>query len=116
MTAKLLIHIYESSLLPSVEDLFGTRSVWILQDNDHKHTARITKQWLQDNEINCLRFPPQSPDINPIENLWKILEQRLTDRGSSNLQEMEEAICQEWMFLEPGICKTLVTSMSSRLQ
>ena len=45
-------------------------------DNDPKHTARIAKEWIVYNTPHMLITPPQSPDMNPIENLWAEIEKR----------------------------------------
>ena len=45
-----------------------------MQDNDSKHTSKCAQQFFQDDNINWWRTPPESPDANPIENLWHELK------------------------------------------
>ena len=64
-----LLKIYENSLLPFVKSAFpdGHR---FMQDNDHKHCHNLAKKFLKDHNINWWKTPPESPDMNPIENVW----------------------------------------------
>ncbi len=63
------------------------------QDNDAKHTAKITKEWLHNNSVTVIEWPSQSPDLNPIEHLWRDLKMAVHQRLPSNLTELER-ICR----------------------
>jgi len=47
------------------------------QDNDPKHTSHLVKNWLLNQKFQTMKWPPQSPDMNPIENLWSHVKSQL---------------------------------------
>ena len=69
MDGAMYSKIFANNLLPSVRALKMGRG-WVFQnDNDTKHTARATKEWLCKKHLNVLEWPSQSPELNSIENL-----------------------------------------------
>ncbi len=66
------------------------------QDNAPCHKAQIISDWFleHDNEFTLLKWPPQSPDLNPIEHLWDMVEREIhiMDVQLTNLQQLRDAI------------------------
>ena len=65
------LNILKNNLVQSAEKLGIKGSFHFYQDNDPKHTAGIVKEWLLYHCSRVIKTPPQSPDLNIIEN-WKL--------------------------------------------
>ena len=96
---------------------YNEREVVFQQDEHPKHTAKIVKTWLENQNFSVMKWPAQGPDMNPIENLWSILRRRLAKYNNppSGVQ-LWERTQQEWYNIEPQIIKNLIDSMPRRLK
>jgi DDE superfamily endonuclease len=117
LDAKAFVRILDANLLPSADLLFTEsprRQWWYLQNNASTHSAHITRKWLHDHGITCLDFPPYSPDLNPIENLWQHLEKRVEARAPNRMEELQDVIAEEWQNTPTDLLTKLAHSMPKR--
>ncbi len=86
-------------------------------DNAPPHRARITAEFLKSKEISVLKWPAQSPDLNPIENIWGIMSKEVYKEGKSylNCDDLWEAVQTAFNNLDPEVLKKVYESMPSRL-
>ncbi|KAG2458373.1 TCB1 transposase, partial [Polypterus senegalus] len=116
ITAEMYRDILDENLLQSALDVRLGRWFIFQRDNDPKHTAKISKEWLQDNSVNVLEWPSQSPDLNPIEHFWRDLKMAVHRRFPSNLMELGRCCKEERAKLAKDRCAKLVASYSKRLE
>jgi len=115
LTARKLIDIYQEGLLPSSKVIDDPD--WILlEDNDPKHTAKLAETWREKHNIDRITWPSNSPDLNPIENVWNIVKNKVAHLQPSTLKDLQEAIKQVWSELPRNLAQNLVLSMPNRIK
>jgi transposase len=89
-----------------------------MQDNNAPcHTANIVKDFMRENDIELLRWPAQSPDLNPIENLWAVIKKRRQKKYGlpETKAELIEQIFDIWDNIEPELVEKLANSANKRV-
>ena len=77
--------------------LLTTTSGWIFQqDNATCHTSRLVREWFNDEQITVMDWPAQSPDFNPIENLWDQIKTMVQEQNPTSVKELWTAINSAW--------------------
>jgi len=83
------------------------------QDNDPKHTNRHIENYFESRQINWWRTPPESPDLNPIENVWGTLKQYLRNTYKPrNMTELKARIERFWQSLTAEVCKQYINHLN----
>lgn len=113
---KYIKDVLETKLLPSARDIFGDGEPFIFQqDGAPCHTAKKCIKWFKEKKVEVLEWPGNSPDLNPIENLWARLKRAVAAKRPSNKRELTEAIINSWFhIITAEDLQKLVDSMPRR--
>jgi transposase len=118
MTAKRYKYVRQRLFIPFYERMrrkYGNEVV-MQEDNAPWHTAKIITKYLANKGINRMSWPPQSPDLNPIENLWKYIKTLISRRRHriSSTREMREVLKEVWTQIDGDFLLTLCDSVPRR--
>jgi hypothetical protein len=117
MKANQYCDVLENHLLPFWNRL--DQGSLFMQDGAPTHKANLTKKWLEDNKISSMDWPAQSPDLNPIENIWQQLKSALEKRVPQvkTKAELLIALQEEWAKLgEKNTLDKLIKSMPKHVR
>ncbi|CAG8622737.1 2203_t:CDS:2, partial [Scutellospora calospora] len=87
----------------------------LVQDNARPHNVKEVQKFLNSNKVHVMKWLPQSPDLNPIENLWAEVKQSIRCKERpGNLIELDALVKKAWHEIPPELCCALVTSMPNQ--
>lgn len=89
MNSDKYIDVLERKLLPEMRKLFPDNNGIFQQDLAPCHTSTKVTKYMADNNITTFQWPGNSPDLNPIENLWAIVKTRLRNRDCTQKKQAD---------------------------
>lgn len=120
-TGKQYVNVLENIYWPASQENFEARPFVLQQDNTPSHTSRIVRNYVEtvpELERGWVYQPPNSPDLNPIENVWARLKRLLRDRDLPNRATLLQAVQETWQLIneDKEFLHSLTLSMPDRLQ
>ena len=126
----LVVHIYDKTmngdkyietlklkLIPFIKKLHknGKTNLIFQQDNATVHTSLKVVKFMSDKKIEVMFWPANSPDLNPIENVWHLLKNNIGKVFITNKEELTKLILKTARSLDIQIINNLVDSMDNRI-
>ena len=112
-------HTYRQLLIDCVLPEFEASAVPLVYQHDNApcHTALSIKAFFEEKHLNVLNWPPQSPDLSPIEVLWNVLKMKMKARNPRprTKQAIIESIKEIWLLLEDNTRKSLCMAFRDRM-
>lgn len=115
ITGNLNSESYQKVLAKAFRNRYKSDMIFV-QDNARPHSAKATTDWLTKNGVNWVKdFPPYSPDLNPIENLWGIADYffRLSELKSNSC--IQNLVKRELLSVGRKHIVKLISSMPKRI-
>ena len=116
MDGKMYKDILQEHLVSSASKMGLRRSFIFQQDNDPEHTCNLVKKFINQSKINVLEWPPQSPDLNPIEHLWDEMDRKVKKSQRTSMKVFKNALKQTWDEIDSATLQNLVNSIPKRLK
>ena len=85
-------------------------------DNDPKHRSKVVKEWKEKNKIISLDWPSNSPDLNPIENIWALLKNKVKKRQNKTAEEFKKSIIDCWKEIDQEHINNTIKSIPKRIK
>jgi transposase len=116
MNGQLYCDILQKELKRSMAKFPKKIKIIYQQDLAPWHTSKIVKDKIVKLKLNVLDWAPKSPDLNPIEMLWSILDKKLASKPIYSKSALTDRLQQEWNNIDQDLCIKLVESMPERIQ
>jgi transposase len=112
------VEILRKYVVPTMHRMFPNGDGLFQEDNATPHRSKIATAFRAEKDLHILSWPAQSPDLNPIENLWAEVKKNIYKRKKkpSNLAELEKFVQKEWKAIPKCLIENLVDSMPERIQ
>lgn len=112
------IAVLDTKMLPQVHEWYPDGDFLFMHDSAPCHKAKKVTKFLQDKQIRVLEWPGNSPDLNPIENLWELLKREISRENITNKRQLIERLIEVWHRNDTITqnCLKCIQSMPRRIQ
>ncbi|RCN48164.1 hypothetical protein ANCCAN_05709 [Ancylostoma caninum] len=113
--SNIYCRVFERLYIPFNKSKYGGYAR-LVQDNAPSHISKKTKEKLREWKVGTLDWPPESPDLNPIEVIWEHMKNEIRKKGPRTPSELKKAIVGNWQHLTPEVCTKYIEGIKAGLR
>jgi hypothetical protein len=106
--------------MPAIRALSGDEFFVFQQDNVLAHRAKETVEFLSRETpefVSPLLWPPNSPDLNPVDyKIWGVLQERVYRGRIQHVDHLKARLCDEWAKFDQSIVDSAIKQWRARLR
>ncbi|PIO59665.1 hypothetical protein TELCIR_18868 [Teladorsagia circumcincta] len=114
MDSQKYCEIIERCYMPFATTIYNGYGV-LVQDNAPAHKSAYTTARMKTLKIKLLDWPPESPDLNPIELVWGSLKSFVRKQNPRTVEELRKTVAVFWKSLTPAVCTNYIMGMQKKL-
>jgi transposase len=109
--------VYEGSIQPFLTSDMCSDDMTLMEDGAPVHGCKVAKEWRENHGVSKIKWPANSPDMNPIENVWRRMKKSISkNHNIKTAAAMRIALQKEWDNIGDEVLSSLVESMPDRIQ
>jgi hypothetical protein len=106
----------ENKIFQQLDDHFGKKQYYFEQDGAPPHRSKLSVTWIEERANLISQWPPNSPDLTGIENIWAIMKQKISGYEVQSITELKEHLQREWWAIPQTTIDAILASTPQRFQ
>ena len=101
--------------LPAIRRIHGKDFLY-QQDNAPPHRGGLTSIYLEMAKVKVINWPPQSPDLNPIEQVWNWMAGKIKAKSFEDINELRDYVFALWEQLQKNTVLSFIEKLENKME